>query len=93
MPSERFEVGKSEKHFITVELDMISKRMKIEQDEVVVKNDLHTFSPLNQKFKLNIGSSEKHHVEITAGPFHQIELKVDGKKFIHCSDQLWVCFN
>lgn len=80
MPKEEFEVGESEKHYFTVEWDIVSKRIKIEQDDKIVVNELHTFSPLNQKFKFDIGSSEKHHGEITAGPFHPIELKVDGQK-------------
>ena len=77
---ERFEIGEKEKHFFTVEWDMITKCIKIEQDGVIVANELRPFSPLAKRFQFDVGSSELHHVEITAAPFHPIELMIDGEK-------------
>ncbi|MGI0090276.1 MAG: hypothetical protein ACREBS_01075 [Nitrososphaerales archaeon] len=42
---------------------MIMKHIKIEQDDVIVANEFH-YSPLAKKFKCDIGSSERHHIEI-----------------------------
>ena len=80
MSKEEFEIGEKEKHFLTVEWDMITKRIKIEQDGVIVANELRPFPPFAKKFQFDVGSSEPHHVEITAGPFHPIELMADGDK-------------
>jgi hypothetical protein len=38
------------------------------------------FQPSAKKFELDVGSSEKHHLEISAGPFSPITLFVDGKE-------------
>jgi hypothetical protein len=38
------------------------------------------FQPLAKKFQLDVGNSEKHHLEISAGPFSPITLFVDGKE-------------
>jgi hypothetical protein len=38
------------------------------------------FEPLPKKFQLDVGNSEKHHLEISAGPFSPIKLFVDGKE-------------
>ncbi len=37
------------------------------------------FTPQGKKFELDVGSSEKHHIEINAGGFSTTELSVDGK--------------
>jgi hypothetical protein len=78
VPTAKFEIGEKEKHFFTVDWNMITKRIKIEQESVIIANELRYYSPLAKKFKFDIGSSEPHHVEITVGPFHPIELMVDG---------------
>jgi hypothetical protein len=78
VPKEKFEIGEKEKHFFTVDYDIILKRIKIEQDGAIVVNELHLW-PLGKKFQFDVGSSEPHHVEVTRRPF-QIELKVDGEK-------------
>jgi hypothetical protein len=68
MPKEKFEIGEKEKHSFTVEYSIITKRIKIEQDGVIVANGFH-YSPRAKKFQFDVGTSELHHVEITAGPF------------------------
>ena len=80
MSTEKFEVGEKEKHYFNVEWGLIAKRLKIEQDGVIVFNKGFVFSPFTRKFKTEVGSSEPHHVEITAGPFLPIELTVDGMR-------------
>ncbi len=81
MPKERFEIGEMEKHIFTCERGAISKRIKIEQDCVIVTNELY-ITPRAKKFLFDVGSSEPHHVEITWEPLHpmQFELRVDGQK-------------
>jgi len=76
---EKFEIGEKEKHYLTVDWDMITKHIKIEEDDVVVVNKSH-LSPLAKKFQFDIGSSEQHHIQIIVGQFHPVELKVDGEK-------------
>ena len=79
MPNARYEVGENEKHNFTVTWETASKHITIEQDGVIVANEGHWYSPLPKKFQFDIGGSEPHRIEITAGPFQPIELKVDGK--------------
>jgi hypothetical protein len=38
------------------------------------------FQPSAKKFELDVGNAEKHHLEISAGPFSPITLFVDGKE-------------
>jgi hypothetical protein len=77
MKSER---GRST--YFTVDWKMISKRVMIEQDGAVVANEGHWHSPFSKKFWFDVGSSERHHVDITAGPFQPIELKVDSNRVV-----------
>jgi hypothetical protein len=79
VPNEKFEIGVKEKHFFTVEYNAVTKRIKIEQDGKTVANTMN-WSPLAKKFKFDIGGSEQHQIEISVGPFHPIELKVDGQR-------------
>jgi hypothetical protein len=75
----RFEIGEKERHFFTVDWNIISKRIKIEQDGEMVANELRFHTPFARRFRFDIGSSEPHHVEMIVGPFHPIELLVDGR--------------
>jgi len=59
---------------------MTSKPIVIEQDGVIVANEGSWHSPFSKKFWFDVGSSERHHVDITAGPFQPIELRVDGNR-------------
>ena len=75
----RFEIGDNEKHTIIVNANPLLKYIKIEVDgEKVV--DGANFQPLSKKFQIDVGNSEKHHLEISAGPFSPIKLFVDGKE-------------
>jgi len=79
MTKARFDVGENERHTIIVNASALLKYIRIEVDgEKVV--DESNFQPLAKKFQLDVGSSEKHHVEVSAGPFSPIRLFVDGKE-------------
>ena len=79
MTKAKFEIGEKEKHTIVVNASALLKFIKIEVDGEKVVNEAN-FQPLAKKFELDVGSSEKHHLEISAGPFSPITLFVDGKE-------------
>ncbi len=79
MTKAKFEIGETEKHTIVVNASALLKFIKIEVDGEKVVNESN-FQPLAKKFELDVGSSEKHHLEISAGPFTPITLFVDGKE-------------
>jgi len=79
MAKAKFEIGESEKHTIIVNARALLKFIKIEVDGEKVVDEAN-FQPLAKKFELDVGSSEKHHLEISAGPFSPIKLFVDGKE-------------
>lgn len=78
MTKAKFEIGEIEKHLVIVDNSILWKRITIELDGEKVVNESH-FSPKGKKFQFDVGSSEKHHVEISAGGFSHTELFVDGK--------------
>jgi hypothetical protein len=41
--------------------------------------DEYHYSPKGKKFEFDVGSVEKHHVEVNVGGFSTTELLVDGK--------------
>jgi hypothetical protein len=55
------------------------KHITIELDGEKVVDELH-YNPTAKKFQFDVGNSEKHHVEISVGPFSPIKLFVDGKE-------------
>jgi hypothetical protein len=63
-----------------VNWDLITKHLTVELDGQTMYNKGFVLSPLPKKSQLDIGSSETHHVEVSAGPFQPIELKADGEK-------------
>jgi len=79
MTKAKFEIGETEKHTIIVNASALLKYIKIEVDGEKVVNEAN-FQPLAKKFQLDVGNSEKHHLEISAGPFSPIILFVDGKE-------------
>ena len=79
MTKAKFEIGENEKHNIIVNASALLKYIKIEVDGEKVVNEAN-FQPFPKKYHLELGSSEKHHVEISAGPFSPIKLFVDGKE-------------
>jgi hypothetical protein len=78
MSKVKFEIGEAEKHVVFVHNDLLIKRITIEVDGVKVVDEEH-FSPAGKKFQFDVGSSEKHHVEVSAGGLSHTELFVDGK--------------
>ena len=79
MTKAKFEIGETEKHTVIVNASALLKFIKIEVDGKKVVNEAN-FQPSAKKFELDVGSSEKHHLEISAGPFSPIKLFVDGKE-------------
>lgn len=79
MTKEKFEIGESEKHLIVVNASIFWKRITIEIDGKMIVNEYH-YSPTPKEFQFDVGSSEKHHVEISAGGFSSIKVLVDGKE-------------
>ena len=79
MTKAKFEIGETEKHTIIVNVTPLLKYTAIEVDGEKVVNEAN-FQPLAKKFQLDVGNSEKHHLEISAGPFSPITLFVDGKE-------------
>lgn len=79
MVKAKFEIGENEKHTIIVNASALLKFIKIEVDGEKVVNEAN-FQPSAKKFQLDVGKSEKHHLEISAGPFSPITLFVDGKE-------------
>ncbi|MGI0054577.1 MAG: hypothetical protein ACREB9_05480 [Thermoplasmata archaeon] len=77
MSERRFEIGDEEKHLFTVDYNLFTKSIRIEQDAVLVVDEWHP-SPLSKKFEFDVGSSERHHIEVTVGAFHPGELTVDS---------------
>jgi hypothetical protein len=78
MSKVNFEIGDKEKHHVFVHNDLVLKHITIEIDGEKVADESH-FSPSGKKFQFDVGTSEKHHLEITAGGFSHTELSVDGK--------------
>jgi hypothetical protein len=79
MSKARFEVGVSEKHLVFVNANPILKYIRIEVDGERVVNE-GNFQPFQKNFELDVGKVEKHHLEISAGPFSPIKLLVDGNE-------------
>jgi hypothetical protein len=79
MTKATFEIGEKEKHNISVTASVVLKYIRIEVDGKRIINNLN-FQPLPKNFELEVGNLEKHHVEISAGPFSPVHLLVDGKE-------------
>ena len=77
--AEKFEVGTTEKHTVTVHWSIFSKRLKVERDNEIVVDKMH-LSPAPEEVEFEIGVSEPHHVLVIAGGFHSTEVRVDGRK-------------
>ncbi len=77
--AKRYEFGEKERHSLTVDWSLISKRLRVELYGALVSEEWH-LSPRASRFELDVGSSEHHHVEVLAGGFHPTEVIVDGKK-------------
>ncbi|MEI6797446.1 MAG: hypothetical protein WCK39_11335 [Methanomassiliicoccales archaeon] len=78
MAKASFEIGETEKHLIFVNNNLFMKHITIELDGEKIADEYH-YSPMAKKFHFDVGSSEKHQVEISVGGFSQTELLVDGK--------------
>ncbi len=78
MTKAKFGIGETEKHTVIVNASALLKYIKIEVDGKKVINETN-LQPFSKKFQLDVGNSEKHHLEICAGPFSPIKLFVDGK--------------
>lgn len=78
MAKEIFSIGETEKHEIIVKWSLFMKHLIIEIDGEKVLDKFH-YSPAPEINRFDVGSSEKHVVEISAGGFSSIKLTLDGK--------------
>ena len=76
--SEKFLIGETERHIMTVDTNIVSKFITIEVDGRLVIHDWHP-SPFAKKFQFDVGTSEAHKVEVRVGPFSAAHVLVDGK--------------
>lgn len=76
MVKGKFEVGENEKHTVFVNANPILKYIRIEVDGVRVVN-VANFQP-SRKLELDVGESEKHHLEVDIRAFTPVKLFVDG---------------
>jgi len=76
---EKFQIGEREEHLITVDWKMVAKRMTVELGGQTMFDKGNFFSPFTRKFHVDVGTSETHKVEVSAGPFSPIKVLVDGK--------------
>lgn len=78
MVKARFEVGDVEKHAVFVNANPFWKYIRIEVDgERVI--DVPNFQP-SRTLELDIGKSEKHHLEIHIRALSPVKLLVDGNE-------------
>ena len=73
-----FEIGEKEKHRFAVKWSLFMKHLTIELDGEKVTDEFH-YSPVPKKYHFDVGNTEKHQVEISAGGFSAIKVFVDGK--------------
>jgi hypothetical protein len=78
MAKAKFEVGENEKHVIDVNANIILKYIRIYVDGERVINVVN-LTP-SRDFQLDVGNSEKHHVEIKIRALTPIRLLVDGNE-------------
>ncbi len=78
MSKASFEVGENEKHVIFVHASPLWKYIRVEVDG---KKVLHVanLTP-TRKLELDIGETEKHHLEIDLRALTPTKLFVDGKE-------------
>ncbi len=79
MAINKFNIGETEKHIIVVNASIFWKHITIEIDGKTMVNE-YSYSPMPKDFQFDVGSSEKHHVEISAGGFSTIKVMVDGRE-------------
>jgi hypothetical protein len=79
MTKKTFEIGDTEKHLIIVNASIFWKHITIEIDRKTMVNE-YSYSPAPKQYQFDVGTSEKHHVEISAGGFSSIKVVVDGKE-------------
>jgi hypothetical protein len=79
MAKETFEIGEKEKHVIVVNASIFWKSITIDIDGKTMVNE-HSYSPLPKEYKFDVGTAEKHHVEISVGGLAPIKVLVDGKE-------------
>ncbi len=78
MTKDKFEIGEAEKHLFVVDWNRFMKHITIELDGEKVADEFH-YTPTTKKFQFDVGSSEKHRVEISVGMFSPTKVVVDGK--------------
>lgn len=78
MAKANFEVGENEKHKVFVNSNPFLKYIRVEVDGKRVI-DVVNLQPA-RKLELDVGESEKHHLEIILRALTPIRLLIDGKE-------------
>jgi hypothetical protein len=73
-----FEIGEKEKHVLIVGWSILTKRIFIELDDEKLVDKGH-YTPVAEQFSFDVGSFEKHKVEVSVGGFTKVKVLVDGK--------------
>jgi hypothetical protein len=79
MAESFFEMGEREKHWLTVDYNLLTGRIIIELDGEKPADEYHYWPPGAAKFSFDVGSSEVHKIEVRVGRFSPLEVLVDGK--------------
>ena len=79
LPHAKYEMGEKEQHYLTIDWNAATKAMTVELDGKAILKKGFFFSPRNQKFHFDVGASEIHKVEVSAGLFSSIIVLVDGR--------------
>ena len=82
MAKFNFEVGETEKHLVNINWSKLMKRVRIEVDGQAVIDEPN-FSPAVKKYAFDVGKSEIHKLEVSAGMFSPLEVGVHGKPMKH----------
>ncbi len=78
MVKAKFEIGEAEKHTVAVNANPFLKYIRIEVDGERVIN-VPNFQP-SREFELDVGDSERHHLEIHIRALTPVKLLVDGEE-------------
>ncbi len=79
MADINYEIGDKEKHLLTVAVSVFWKKIRIQLDGEDLVNKGH-FTPGPEQFTFDVGETEKHKVEVSAGGFSSTKVTVDGKE-------------
>jgi hypothetical protein len=85
MSKSTYQIGEKEKHTLTIERDHLMKKDIIKLDGELLTEKFSPW-PGERKYSYEIGSAEKHKVEVGVGKFEYPTVLVDGKSIEGSSD-------